>query len=120
MSQCLQYSVSLFCEENVHQQKNLTNGKDNQSNPNGKAKVIVKQSCQEFSFGYDEVSFTKIPHTVRFTSMNSRKFREKILLIFSGSISATAYRQTQYQFSHLHFKSFHISISDFYSGQLNS
>ena len=42
-SQCMQYSVSLFCEEEV------------KMNAKAKPKVLLKQSVQEFSFGYDEV-----------------------------------------------------------------
>ena len=43
-SQCMQYSVSLFCQEQIK------NG--------SKAKIMLKQSVQEFSFGYDESNFT--------------------------------------------------------------
>ena len=44
-SQCMQYSVSLYCEEEVKFDQKI------------KPKVTIKQSFQEFSFGYDEVSF---------------------------------------------------------------
>ena len=44
LSQCMQYSVSLYCEEQLKSDGSLK-----------KPKVIVKQSHQEFSFGYDEV-----------------------------------------------------------------
>ena len=43
-SQCMQYSVSLYCEEQVKEAK--------------KAKVILKQSSQEFSYGYDQTNFS--------------------------------------------------------------
>ena len=42
-SQCMQYSVSLYCEEQVKFDQKI------------KPKVTIKQSFQEFSFGYDEV-----------------------------------------------------------------
>ena len=42
-SQCMQYSVSLYCEEEVKFDQKV------------KPKVTIKQSFQEFSFGYDEV-----------------------------------------------------------------
>ena len=42
-SQCMQYSVSLYCEEEVKFDQKI------------KPKVTIKQSFQEFSFGYDEV-----------------------------------------------------------------
>ena len=45
-SQCMQYSVSLYCEEEVKFDQKI------------KPKVTIKQSFQEFSFGYDEVSFS--------------------------------------------------------------
>ena len=44
-SQCMQYSVSLYCEEQVKFDQKI------------KPKVTIKQSFQEFSFGYDEVRF---------------------------------------------------------------
>lgn len=48
VSQCMQYSVSLFCEETVK----------TTSVKKAKAKVLSKQSFQEFSFGYDQTNFT--------------------------------------------------------------
>jgi len=45
-SQCMQYSVSLYCEEQVKFDQKI------------KPKVTIKQSFQEFSFGYDETNFT--------------------------------------------------------------
>ena len=44
VSQCMQYSVSLYCEEQLKSQNSVK-----------RPKIIVKQSHQEFSFGYDEV-----------------------------------------------------------------
>ena len=44
-SQCMQYSVILYCEEQVKFDQKI------------KPKVTIKQSFQEFSFGYDEVRF---------------------------------------------------------------
>ena len=44
-SQCMQYSVSLFCEEQLKSQGGAVK----------RPKTIMKQSHQEFSFGYDEV-----------------------------------------------------------------
>ena len=45
-SQCMQFSVNLFCQEEVSNDKKR------------KPKVVTKQSFQEFSFGYDETNFT--------------------------------------------------------------
>ena len=45
-SQCMQFSISLHCEEQLLDDKQKT-----------KAKVMMRQSCQEFSFGYDETNF---------------------------------------------------------------
>ena len=52
-SQCMQYSVSLFCQEQI-KIPTAAGSEDRKS----KAKVMLKQSVQEFSFGYDECNFT--------------------------------------------------------------
>lgn len=44
-AQCMQYAVSLYCEERIL------------DSTNSKAKVLSRQSCQEFCFGYDESNF---------------------------------------------------------------
>ena len=44
----MQYSVSLYCEEQVKFDQKI------------KPKVTIKQSFQEFSFGYDEVRTLEI------------------------------------------------------------
>ncbi len=45
-SQCMQFSVSLYVEEQLLDESLKS-----------KAKVTTRQSCQEFSFGYDETNF---------------------------------------------------------------
>lgn len=49
-SQCMQYSVSLYCEEQVKSKEKTA--------MRIKPKVMIKESSQEFSFGYDESNFT--------------------------------------------------------------
>ena len=56
LSQCMQYSVSLYCEEQLKSDGSLK-----------KPKLIVKQSHQEFSFGYDEVRSSSLKLIVHVT-----------------------------------------------------
>ena len=81
-SQCMQYSVSLFCEEEL------------KMNAKAKPKVLLKQSVQEFSFGYDEVR-TQFQNAVKvfhdsthffFRVISPCLFRSMVLLVLKMTI----------------------------------
>jgi len=86
VSQCMQYSVSLYCEEQLKSQNSVK-----------RPKIIVKQSHQEFSFGYDETNFI-LPIPLHGTpSFSDDKCTLAWMLKFEFVISSTVAEPIQRQ-----------------------